>query len=278
MALLPGADDLLVPKGTYVLVKRFTSKEETRRVVAAVYDPDRIDSERVGFENHLNYFHRKGKGMPETLAKGLAAFLNSTLVDLYFRQFSGHTQVNATDLRNLKYPTRSQLEALGLKIGNQFPTQDIIDQEVEEALKLADATGVPDPVQAKKKIDEALGILKDIGMPRAQKNERSALTLLSLLDLRPETPWAEAKAPLMEITPSALRKSDPVVLVWNDPLRERNWQQDGDREHHPRRRRVGVVKGCEGGSIIIHAAGRAGLPFYHPRPRRASVPGFRTKV
>ncbi len=201
MALLPGADDLLVPKGRYVLVKRFTSKEEARRVVAAVYDPDRIDAERVGFENHLNYFHCKGKGMPEMLAKGLAAFLNSTLVDLYFRQFSGHTQVNATDLRNLKYPTRSQLEALGLKIGDKFPSQEIIDQEVEEALKLADATDIADPVQAKKKIDEALGILKDIGMPRAQKNERSALTLLSLLDLKPETAWAEAKDPLMGITP-----------------------------------------------------------------------------
>lgn len=37
MALLPGSDALLVPKGMYVLVKRFTSKEETRRVVAAVY-------------------------------------------------------------------------------------------------------------------------------------------------------------------------------------------------------------------------------------------------
>jgi adenine-specific DNA-methyltransferase len=100
MALLPGADELLVPKGTYVLVKRFTSKEESRRVVAAVYAPERIDAEQVGFENHLNYFHRKGGGLPVTLAKGLAAFLNSTLVDLFFRQFSGHTQVNATDLRN----------------------------------------------------------------------------------------------------------------------------------------------------------------------------------
>lgn len=201
MALLPGADDLLVPKGIFVLVKRFSAKEETRRVVAAVYDPDRVDAERVGFENHLNYFHRKGKGMPEPLAKGLAAFLNSTLVDLYFRQFSGHTQVNATDLRNLKYPTRSQLEALGARIGDEFPTQEIIDQEVEEALKLADATGVADPVKAKKKIDEALGILREIGMPRAQTNERTALTLLSLLGLKSETFWAEAKNPLMGITP-----------------------------------------------------------------------------
>lgn len=201
MALLAGADDLLVPKGMYVLVKRFTSKEEARRIVAAVYDPNRVDAERIGFENHLNYFHRKGKGIPEPLAKGLAAFLNSTLVDLYFRQFSGHTQVNATDLRNLRYPTRSQLEALGLKIGNQFPAQEVIDQEVEEALKLTDATAVANPVKAKKKIDQALEILKSVGMPRAQTNERSALALLSLLGLKPEASWAEAKDPLMGITP-----------------------------------------------------------------------------
>lgn len=201
MALLSGADDLLVPQGMYVLVKRFTSKEETRRIVAAVYDPSRVDAERVGFENHLNYFHRNGKGLPEMLAKGLAAFLNSTLVDLYFRQFSGHTQVNATDLRSLRFPTRSQLEALGIRIGDRFPSQEIIDYHVEETLKLADATEIADPIQAKKKIDEALGILRDIGMPRAQKNERSALTLLSLLGLGPETPWAESKDPLMGITP-----------------------------------------------------------------------------
>ena len=201
IALLPGAEELLVPKGTYVLVKRFSSKEETRRVVAALYDPGRINAEQVGFENHLNYFHRNGGGLPVALAKGLAAFLNSTLVDLYFRQFSGHTQVNATDLRNLKYPTRSQLEALGSKIGPEFPEQEILDTYVEEALKLEDASAIADPVRAKKKIDEALDVLKQLDVPREQQNERSALTLLSLLDLKPGTSWSHAKAPLMGITP-----------------------------------------------------------------------------
>ena len=201
MALLPGAEELLVPRGTYVLVKRFSAKEETRRVVAAVYDAARVDAEYIGFENHLNYLHRKGGGLPVTLAKGLAAFLNSTLVDMYFRQFSGHTQVNATDLRNLKYPTRSQLEALGSRIGDKFPDQVELDTLVEEVLNLPEPTGMPDPVQAKKRIDEALTILKDLGVPREQQNERSALTLLSLLDLKPESPWSEAKAPLMGITP-----------------------------------------------------------------------------
>jgi hypothetical protein len=56
-------------------------------------------------------------------------------------------------------------------------------------------------VQAQQRIDEALTILKDIGFPRAQQNERSALTLLALLDMKPATAWADAQSPLRGITP-----------------------------------------------------------------------------
>ncbi len=131
LMITPITDNLLLPGQTYVLVKRFTAKEERRRVVACIYDPDRIPAPKVGFENHLNYYHCNRGGLPPTLARGLAVFLNSTLVDIYFRQFSGHTQVNATDLRSLKYPSREQLEALGSKIGDTFPEQDEIDHLIE---------------------------------------------------------------------------------------------------------------------------------------------------
>ena len=50
-------------------------------------------------------------------------------------------------------------------------------------------------------IDSALKILISLGLPRAQQNERSALSLLALLDLRPARKWSEAKNPLMGITP-----------------------------------------------------------------------------
>ena len=52
----------LLPAEMYVLVKRFSSKEERRRVVAALYDPARIDADAVGIENHLNYLHSGGRG------------------------------------------------------------------------------------------------------------------------------------------------------------------------------------------------------------------------
>jgi adenine-specific DNA-methyltransferase len=126
--------DLLVPSGIYVLVKRFSAKEERRRIVACIYDPGQIAAPLVGFENHLNYFHAHGHGMQMDLAKGLAAFLNSTVVDMYFRQFSGHTQVNATDLRMLNYPARSALEFLGQEIHDPGMPQPQLDHVVKEVL------------------------------------------------------------------------------------------------------------------------------------------------
>lgn len=199
MEMLPGIDELLVPSEPYVLVKRFSAKEEQRRVVAAVYDPSRLPAHQVGFENHLNYFHCEGQGLPAVLANGLAIFLNSTLVDLYFRQFNGHTQVNATDLRSLPYPTKEQLLRLGARMSDEFPEQDEIDDIVEKEL-FGDQSG-DNPVKTTKKVQDALIVLRALGFPRQQINERSALTLLALLDLKPRTPWAKARDPLIGITP-----------------------------------------------------------------------------
>jgi hypothetical protein len=67
----------------------------------------------LGFENHLNVFHEHKHGLPEALARGLAVFLNTTAVDEHFRRFNGHTQVNATDLKMMKYPSREALFSLG---------------------------------------------------------------------------------------------------------------------------------------------------------------------
>jgi adenine-specific DNA-methyltransferase len=102
--------------------------------VACIYDPERIDAEEIGFENHLNYYHQNGTGLDMTLAKGLAAYLNSTVVDQHFRRFSGHTQVNATDLRTLPYPAKTTLERIGSLVNAEPMDQITIDQLVEHEL------------------------------------------------------------------------------------------------------------------------------------------------
>jgi adenine-specific DNA-methyltransferase len=186
----------LIQPGWYVLIKRFSAKEEKRRIVAAVCSP--LDSPALGIENHLNYYHAKGRGVNPDLARGLAAFLNSTLFDNYFRLFSGNTQVNVTDLRKIRYPSKEDLMKLGSQIDEFVFDQEKLDTLVHKNLSIM--SEAINAIQASKRIQEALTILKQISAPKEQQNERSALCLLALADIRPETSWNQATTPKRRIT------------------------------------------------------------------------------
>ena len=127
---------MLFPAGYYCAVKRFSAKEEKRRISASVISPsDFQNTAYLGFENHLNIFHQGKKGLDKDLAFGLMVFLNSDLVDRYFRTFNGHTQVNATDLKQIYYPSLEELKSLGIWAQSQTQlTIDLIDQYVESTL------------------------------------------------------------------------------------------------------------------------------------------------
>jgi adenine-specific DNA-methyltransferase len=121
------AAKMLVPPGVYVVVKRFSAKEERRRISAGVWE----SHEPVAFDNKLNYVHQNGNGLELRVALGLAVFLNSSRFDDHFRVFSGHTQVNATDLRLMRFPSLEQLTALS---STDATMQRSIDEEVENVL------------------------------------------------------------------------------------------------------------------------------------------------
>jgi len=76
--------------------------------------------------------------MPCDLAHGLTAWLNSTVVDRYVRCFSGHTQINATDLRRLPYPTAHELCSLGQAVG----PAPCADQQKIDALVMEHIAGM----------------------------------------------------------------------------------------------------------------------------------------
>ena len=194
--------DLLMPMGHYVVTRRFTAKEERRRLVAAVVEPERLAGSAIGFENHLNVIHQDGGPIECRLAFGLAAFLNSTIADRFFRQWSGHTQVNAADLRLFPLPTANQLTALGDAVLDQTEWSQNVDELVATIVsELTPRETEMEAVMAFKRIGEARDILKSLGMPAAQSNDRSALTLLALVDVKPRTSWRAASAPLRGITP-----------------------------------------------------------------------------
>lgn len=202
--------------GHFVIVKRFSSKEEKRRVVATYYDGT-LSGELIGFDNKLNVFHYAKQGFAQDVALGLYIYLNSTLLDKYYRLFGGHTQVNATDLRAINYPNLESLKFMGNKaLGKELshprqslqrgkPAQRAVSQkQIDEILEeeLAKMAGNNDnPLAIQEKIDRALKILALLGMPKAQQNERSALTLLSLIDLKPDGSWRDLKRPMIGVTP-----------------------------------------------------------------------------
>lgn len=116
----------LLPQGSYVVVKRQTAKEDRRRVIAAVWD----GPSRVALDNKTNYLHESKNPLEGNLARGIMLWLNSTVLDRYFRAFSGHTQVNAGDLLRLPFPSREDLILLAKTAPDGLPNQEALDAVV----------------------------------------------------------------------------------------------------------------------------------------------------
>lgn len=126
---------LLVPNRNYVLVRRFSAKEEKKRLVAAPLFAKTLKSEFVGIENHINYIYSRSGKLSDTETFGLAAILNCSLLDSYFRIFNGNTQVSATELRNMPLPAPKVIEKIGLIVKNRFMDQENMDEKIVNLIK-----------------------------------------------------------------------------------------------------------------------------------------------
>lgn len=104
---------LLLPVKNYVLVKRFTSKEQKRRLYASVLLESEFPYKNVGIENHVNYIHKPNANLSVYEAFGIASILNTTFVDNFFRSLNGNTQVNATEIRCLPFPDIEHIRDIG---------------------------------------------------------------------------------------------------------------------------------------------------------------------
>jgi adenine-specific DNA-methyltransferase len=195
-----GDQKLLVKNATHIILRRFSAKEEERRITAAVLPAQSFNTPLIGLENHLNYLYRSGGTLSSEEAVGIAAFLNSSLVDRYFRITNGNTQVNATELRSLPLPPLEQLISIGQQVMRLHAEQDIdlteriVMETLEKDLIMGNINDLQLPILkdsriAMGKIQEAQRILQELGLPPAQQNEISALTLLALCNLKETTSW-----------------------------------------------------------------------------------------
>ena len=112
---------LLLPVKNYVLVKRFSSKEQKRRLYGAVLLESEFPHEIVGLENHVNYIHKLNGNLSLYESLGIAAILNTTIVDNFFRSLNGNTQVNATDIRSLPLPDVQDITEIGKLVYKLLP-------------------------------------------------------------------------------------------------------------------------------------------------------------
>lgn len=75
-----------------VVMRRFSPKEDQRRVTAAAYIGG-LPGDALGLENHLNYIYRPGGTVSAEEALGLAAYLNSSMVDIALRAVTSSARV-----------------------------------------------------------------------------------------------------------------------------------------------------------------------------------------
>ncbi len=108
----------LLPTRNYVLLKRFSSKEERRRLTAGCLFAKDQNYERLAIENHLNYIYHTERELTDQETRGVAAIFNSVFFDRYFRTLSGNTQVNATEIRTLHFPSLELIARIGERICN----------------------------------------------------------------------------------------------------------------------------------------------------------------
>lgn len=136
-SLSKGHEKHTIDNDTYVLLKRFSSKDEKRRLVAGIHLKNSHECRKIGFGNKTNYIGVSNESLDTIEAHGIAAIFNSTFMDKYFRCISGNTQVNATEIRVMKFPNREQIRKIGEQVINsQTISTDEIDEIINSILRL----------------------------------------------------------------------------------------------------------------------------------------------
>lgn len=111
--IVKGSKSILLPNKNYILLRRFSTKDDKSRLIAAPLLNDTLKSDFIGIENKLNYIYRKGSHLELNEVIGLSALLNSELFDTYFQIFNGNVNVSATEIREMKFPPLADIIELG---------------------------------------------------------------------------------------------------------------------------------------------------------------------
>ena len=108
---------LIQENRNYLFVKRFTAKEEPRRLQCGVYLAKRFPQyQKISTQNKINFIDGLLTEMSECLVYGLYVLFNSTIYDEYYRILNGSTQVNSTEINAMPVPELDIIQEMGRKI------------------------------------------------------------------------------------------------------------------------------------------------------------------
>ncbi|WP_177323907.1 Eco57I restriction-modification methylase domain-containing protein [Pseudomonas sp. LAIL14HWK12:I7] len=125
-----GSRSRLLDSGNFVVVRRISFKESRTRIVAAPLLKKAINRSCIALDNHLNYIWGESERLDEDLSKSIYAYLSTSTIDKFIRRFSGHTQINATDLNSLPIPSIEMLKSFyRINSGAQL---DVLPELAEE--------------------------------------------------------------------------------------------------------------------------------------------------
>ncbi|MFW5794925.1 MAG: Eco57I restriction-modification methylase domain-containing protein [Bacillota bacterium] len=136
---------MLLKNKDYLLLKRFTSKEEKKRIQPALYLSNQFDFSQISLENHLNYLAttKEDEEITKIELYGIYTILNSSFVDKYYRILNGNTQVNASELNSMPFPNKNKIKEIGKlamdnKNLNTYQSNEIIKYVFElDSIKFA---------------------------------------------------------------------------------------------------------------------------------------------
>lgn len=107
---------LLQPNSNYLFVKRFTAKEERRRLQCGVYLANKYPTYiKISTQNKINFIDGL-QNLSECIVYGLYVLFNSTIYDRYYRILNGSTQVNSTEINSMPVPPLKTIEMMGKEL------------------------------------------------------------------------------------------------------------------------------------------------------------------
>ena len=124
---------LMQDNKNYLFVKRFTAKEESRRLQCGIYLAKNYPQyTKISTQNKINFIDGLFGELSECLVYGLYVLFNSTLYDVYYRILNGSTQVNSTEINSMPVPDRESIQEMGRKL---MKTKDLSEKNCDMILE-----------------------------------------------------------------------------------------------------------------------------------------------